>query len=174
MPRVRRHHAAGRVVPRLPVVRRHQRLLLVGRFVAGILLTLGVVALLAAACGEGGERSDVAGLGPGALDDLPRADDSSEPTAAAVSGDAISQGFTVGSTTPLEVLRFYRFELPRTGWEQIGTVDAVEGGGLRGRWWKGDRLLEVRADVPADEPTVRYFLTLRPVGAPAAGAPPAS
>lgn len=144
------------------------------RFVALIF----VVALIGAGCGGDSEgtdadlqpRADVSGSGTGAFDDLPRIDGSRELAEATETGDVISQSFDLTMTTPLEVVRFYRTELPRTGWRQIGTADAIGGGALRGRWFQGDVLLEVSAGfVPtigtevADEPTVRYSLELRPV-----------
>jgi len=136
-----------------------------------VLVVVALTAVLVVAGCGGGTGSGATGIAPGALADLPRLDGSRELPEA---GDTVGRGFVREAATPLDVLRFYRFELPRTGWEQIGTVDAVGAGALRGRWWRGDLLLEVSAGYPpttdtevaTEGPAVEYSLVLRPVDAP--------
>lgn len=113
----------------------------------------------------------------GTLDGLPRLNDSRELTEATEADGGISQSFGVTETTPLQVVRFYRAELPGMGWEQISTADGLEGGALRARWWRGELLLEINAGferatdtgVATDEPMVRYTLVLQPLSSEAAG-----
>jgi hypothetical protein len=85
-----------------------------------------------------------AGFAPGDFVNLPKPGSAQPLDAPSESEASITQSFMVTGLGPRGVIEFYARELPSDGW----ILRRVENSGrttLRGRWKRGDQLLEVAA-----------------------------
>ncbi|MDP9388464.1 MAG: hypothetical protein M3Q48_11290 [Actinomycetota bacterium] len=162
---------SGAFVSSCPAAARRSNRSALARLVAA---TVAVVVLVA--CGDREHQQEakpaphVTTFEEGTFDDLPQFS-RSEPVGPRSEKDGVvARSYRARGATPEGVLDYYRDVLDERGWTMVGAIERIGVGTYRADWVSGAQRLRVSAsgepqlaeDVPSQQVTVQYSLTLRP------------